>query len=828
MTNDISYYSDYYNDLFITHGGLFSKRSVDHFLNTFDTSVLSNRNLMFWKEIKSYSLRAIHTHDEVGERQPILLELFKKLKLGKNLNLLQSEGDILLRDFVVEVKQPTHLTLSSSIKSSGEPNDQQLIRAMKFRKKHWGILTNASEWQIFYISDFETNNLSNPFISFSLMDLFDDEKNGYKHIALFINLLKSQEFRSAMLNHSNDNKHRSTEGFSVTLNSILKNFEELRMSEADIDRSIELFFRLTFIFYCEDIGVLPRISRDYSKFDLRKSIAKNKKLELDDIQIALNAYSKQKWSKNKILSSGNESFWSDEWRTWISKNINTISRANAMSLWFDDSFNEYDMSEISSSDLCDAYQLCVKSDSDNVGTVYTSQGLSNYINSSILNNLSKPLQDGDLVFDPACGSGHLLKRIIFICEKIIPLKYRSLPKNEIIRIFCTKFLAGMDKNNTAILIAKINIWLSCVQRGKSLDPLNNFRQVNTLRHFKESFSNKSNQVSDFILGEGARYRIIVSNPPWSMVHSNHPEKWIANDEFWERHKDSISRQDNLAFNFAFLSNELLSKDGLALMIMPGVFFVGSTSKIRDHLADQIITYAPSVKNSAFESVSPTQNFGIITFSKKKREGDLRVAVGLDSSSLKYFTIPKETIFLPSVLKLKVPSLDSIFPTSTLLPLFSGYEDFLHFQFVLQKSTPTVLWKKGSKGNTINGEHLIDKRSATITKYLASSENRGSSHNPILLYPVTSSVFSNCSHKVIKLDLSDSNLAKAKLLIEYFNSEFFNRIIRILRTNKSVQSAILNIIGLPNSDLLSLEKQYDLLMKTDSVLNKVQKKFKRAS
>ena len=581
MICDVSYFSDHFNDLFITHGGLFSKRSVNHFLSTFNDSCLSKTELDTWAEFKSYSLRAINTHDEVSERQPVLLELFKKLKLGRDLSLLQSEGDILLRDFVVEVKQPTHLNLSSSSKHSGESNDQQLIRAMRFRKKHWGILTNASEWQLFYISDFDSDQISNPFISFSLIDLFDDEKNGYRQIAFFINLIRSQEFRMAVLNHSRTNKHKSTESFSVTLNKILKNLTDLKMSENDIDMSVELLFKLSFIFYCEDIGILPRIKREYSKYDLRKAIEKKKILDASDIKLVLSAYSKQKWSDKYLTVSGNDIFWSLEWERWLEKNIKTLSRADVSRLWMDEDFSEFDMSEISSSDLCDSYQLCVKSDSENVGTVYTSQGLSNYINASVLNNLNKPLNDGDLVFDPACGSGHLLKRIIFICEKIIPIKYKSLTKNEMVRLFCTNHLAGMDKNKTAVLIAKINIWLSCVEKGVSLDPLANFQQINTLEHFKKSFSLTSNNIAEFIIGKGQRFKIIVSNPPWSMVHSQHPEKWIANDIFWKKHKDKISRQDNLAFNFAYLSSELLCDNGVAIMVLPGVFFVGSTSKIRD-------------------------------------------------------------------------------------------------------------------------------------------------------------------------------------------------------------------------------------------------------
>lgn len=828
MSNDISFYSDYYSDPFITHGGLFSKRSIDYFLTCAKSDKLGGKYIQPWHEIKRHCLKAINTHDEVKERQPILLELFRQLKLGKNLGLLQAEGDILLRDFVVEVKQPSNLSLSSSSKTQSELNDQQLLRAMKYRKKHWGILTNAAEWQFFYISDFDSESISNPFISFSLIDLFDDEQNGKNQIILFINLLSSPEFRQSLLIHSNENKFRSTESFSVNLNRTISSLTDLGANEETIDLSVELIFKLTFLFYCEDIGVLPRIAREYAPYDLRKSASAGKKITKDAIKKSLKAFASQKWSTTILKESGNEVFWDNSFGSWIDTNFDLLVRSGFHEIWFNSNFDEYDMSEISSSDLCDAYQVCVKSDSENVGTVYTSQGLSNYINSSILHNLTKPLKDGDLVFDPACGSGHLLKRIIFICERLLPAKYKVLSKNEMVEVFCTKFLSGMDKNKTAVLIAKINIWLSCVQKGKSLQRLDNFNQVNTLEHFKKAFIEDKNSINNFILGEGKRFKIIVSNPPWSMVHSNHPEKWIAKDVFWNKHKDNISRQDNLAFNFAFLSHKLLCDDGISVMIMPGVFFVGSTSKIRDYLLDYTVSYAPSVKNIAFASVSPTQNFGVITFGKTISKESVRVVTGIDTDTLSYFDITRSLILLPDAQRKKLAGMDRIFPTRSLLPLFSSYEDYLHYSFILTNSAPCDIWQKGSKGKPVNGEHLLEKKSAKTTKFLVGSENRGSSPNPILLYSVSKQVFTKCSHKVIKLDLKDSSLKEVDHLVEYFNSEFFNRIIRILRTSKSVQSAILNVIGMPQKNLMTLQSQYELLKKTDKIINKIKQKSNKAA
>lgn len=806
MINDVIYHNDFYSDLFITHGGLLSKRVIENYLSQNKSKKLDPEVLSKWNIVKKYVLHAIHTHDEVRERQPILADLFKTLKLGIDIKPLQTEGDLLLRDFIVEVKQPSILSNSSVQRVSAESNDQQLIRAMKFRDKKWGLLTNSAEWQFFYKSDFDNVGLSHPFISFSLIDMIHDEANSFSQICLFINLLTSRELRHFLIKSSNENKNLATESFSSGLRRIVTDIKSLGYDEDEVNQVIEFVFKLTFIFYCEDIGVLPRHERAYNIYDVRKNFIKLKKIDFTMVNQSLKAFSQQKWSSVKIKESGNSIFWDSSIEDWIKENAKILNQVNVYSLWFDSNFVELDMSEISSSDLCDVYQNCVHYESENVGTVYTSQGLSSFVNSTIIKNLKLPLKDGDIVLDPACGSGHLLKRLIFICDKLLPLEHKHLSKGEAISLFCKKHIAGIDKNPTAIFIAKINLWLSCAQKGVSLDVLNNLQHDDTLKRYKNAFSQKDKHLSHFLDGLGLRVKAIVSNPPWSMVFGNHPDKWIATDEFWNERKSNISRQDNVAFNFTYLSYDILDPDGVAAIILPGVFFVGSSVKVRDFLIDKITAYAPSAKNSDFRSVDPSQNFGVVAFRKKPREEKdiIKVYLGIDSGDLTSVKIKSNIFKLPLLRKKESKELETKFVTNTLLPLFSSSKDVVNFEEIITNSVATTKWTKGNKGNKINGDALEKIKANSITKKLVCSENRGNSTQPIKLHPVSSKNFDDCSHKVIKLDLDSFTSKETSQFYDYFNSQFFNNIIKMLRTSKSVQSAILNIIGIPNKELASLQ------------------------
>lgn len=809
---DTTTFRDIFNDLFITHGGLFSKRVVRDWLD----SSAKGKGHRQWKLIKQFVLDSINTHDEVSERQPVLKCLFEELKLGVDIKPLRREGDLLLRDYIVEVKQPSHLEISSIAYSTSELNDLQLLRAMKHHDKNWGILTNGAEWQFVFGGD-EKEGLGVPFISFSVIDMIKNEELAEAHIDLFVSLLTNRSVRNHLLAESDRQKHLTTKSFSTCLSSIIKCASELGMAKSDLESVIQFSFRLSFIFYCEDLGILPRHSKDYSRFDVRKIFKKNKKFPVETVKYSLKAFAFQKWSRKKHDDSGNKEFWNTEIESWIDRNKQLITQLPFESICFDEKFLELDMSEISSSDLCDVYQNCITTGSDNVGTFYTSKGLSNFVNHLASSKLDFEMESGDIILDPACGSGHLLKRVLFLAPKILSKGKSFSSKADLVEKFCVEHLAGIDKNETAVFLTKMNLWLSCARPGKSLPRLSKIVQDNTLKRFEQAFSQQSNQVSSFLGNIGRRVVAVISNPPWSLIEGpTHPEKWVSDSFYWNSVKKSISAgKNNIALNFVYIAYSLLSKEGLGIFILPGVYFVGSDSNIRDFIDPYAIAYAPSSRNSDFNGVDSSQNYGIIAFRRVKNNEPVRIYFDVSTKMISDL-LPEEVRFLPRFRKQNLTALSSKFATNTLLPLFSDRTEIKVLLNLIEQTSPTLGWDKGNKNGKIKGESLSQLRdSSQVSKFLATPENRGNSSQ--ILDPVflQESQYSNCSHKVIRFNVNDKTIAYYRGLMKFFRSKDINKIIQCLRTSKSIQSAVLNLLGIPKStnaefgSFYNQEESYDV-------------------
>ena len=406
---------DIYTDLFITHGGLVSKKITQNRLATVNYNKVHDK----WKLIKRFVLDCVNTHNEVKERQVVLQKLFTILKLGQSIKPLQKEGDLLLRDFIVEVKQPSVLKLSRTESSSVEGNDSQLLRAMRYRKQHWGILTNGAEWQFVFVEDLNDPPLVLPFLSFSLLDMIKDEEVAKSQIALFISMLTNRQFRGAFISDSKKESSLAVRSFADGLKSIVSKSIELGYKQKKINELIEYIFKLTFLFYAEDLGALPRHSKNYRKYDIRARFRSKGKIELTHVSQALKLFSEQHWSINKINESGNSEFWSEELERWMSGKQRIFTQLNIHLLWFDKNGKELDISDISSSDLCDVYQSCVHYEDESVGTVYTNRNLSNLVNHWVSDRFGQELEEGDIILDPACGSGHLLKRMLYLVQKFL-------------------------------------------------------------------------------------------------------------------------------------------------------------------------------------------------------------------------------------------------------------------------------------------------------------------------------------------------------------------------------------------------------------------------
>lgn len=840
---DISYFRDIYTDFFITHGGLFSKKIIDEYLKTFTKTPPPE-----WPLIKNYVLEAIKTGKEVKQKQPILANLFDELKLGQDITPLPHEGDLLLRDFLVEIKQPFWLELSSVETHSLRANDQQLLQDLRSREKRWGILTNGDEWQFIFDESPEDNKyfFSIPFLSFSLIDMLKDEDRAYSQIWLFYKLLTDKEFRLKLLLDSNKSKHVRTCNFNTSFKAISDTASTLGQSPLFQQELIQLLFEVSFLFYAEDIGVLPRNSVEYHSFDIRKKIREGG-LNLTILFLALDAFATCRWSKGvekeSIRLYGNHEFSSLKYTDLLafiqndSKNLVVdkfqaifIHQLQIQRLWFDKNNNENDMSELYSSDFCDVYQNLIKTEKDkkadeSIGIHYTSKQLSNYINHRIGREISVPLKSGDIILDPSCGSGHLLKRIIFIIDKILDYSRANFTtKSDAVAYFCQHHLAGIDNDPNAVFITKLNLWLSCIQAGKPLPKLEKIICADTLKRYEDAFIKDSFCLSNFLGDLGSNVVAVVSNPPWSVIRGkDHQLNWVNNSKIWESRKSLLSCGDkNSSFYFAYITSQIINPDnGIGVIILPGVFFIGSRCLVRDFLIDKIRSYAPIMVNKQFGQVDPSQSFGIVTISnahkkdkkkEKKCEKDLekdskrkiKIDFDLDKKNTTSTYLSEDILFLPKKRKQQFPKTinKGMFPADTLLPIFLKQLDIPYFSNILKLIRPISFWSTGIKKASFTTDYLKklreSERKIHFSKmlYLGTPENRGNSEQKLIPVQLTEIEYNKCSNKIFRFKSIVKNEDEIENIVTYYKSSEMNKVIKYFSSIKSIQVAVLNLLGLP--------------------------------
>ena len=392
-------------------------------------------------------------------------------------------------------------------------------------------------------------------------------------------------------------------------------------------------------------------------------------------------------------------------------------------------------------------------------------------------------------------------------------------------------MAGIDVNETAVFITKINLWLSCVRPGVSLPYLPKIKVDNTLKRFEKAQLSSDFSLSEFLDGLGARVVGIVSNPPWSMIEGKeHPEKWISDSNYWQSVKTRISSgKNNTAYNFAFICNEILSEDSVGAIILPGVYFVGSDAKIRDELNSSTFAYAPMKKNRDFLGVDPSQNFGIIGIQKNAKIKNKKLYLGIDDDKLKSRVVSGSIVNLPEIRKKYLPELNKNFKCNTILPLVSSSQELKVMEILTNRTKSILDWSKGNKNKSIKGADLKNfntrKKKNTKGIYIATPENRGNSKTALTPVSLTEEEFKNCSHKVLKLQLLKGEDEQFDQLIDYYNSEEFNDVLNILRTSKSIQAATLNLLGIP-TELAPLSIQLEALAVGEELkfkINKIRKK-----
>ena len=215
------------------------------------------------------------------------------------------------------------------------------------------------------------------------------------------------------------------------------------------------------------------------------------------------------------------------------------------------------------------------------GAIYTPEFLADYLLSEI--ESQKPLEIGNKLCDPACGSGVFLvlayRRLI---EKERQKLGRELNPNELGEILETS-IYGVEREQDACYVAEFSLILTLLHYvdPPDLDKLQfKFPDLHNKQIFHMDFFDvEGKETAAGIWQQNLRFDFVVGNPPWSKrldpQHDEFAREWIKSARY------PTARWDT-AQAFSWLSMELLNANGIVGLLLPatGLF----TGKSKDYRA----------------------------------------------------------------------------------------------------------------------------------------------------------------------------------------------------------------------------------------------------
>jgi predicted type IV restriction endonuclease/methylase of polypeptide subunit release factors len=209
------------------------------------------------------------------------------------------------------------------------------------------------------------------------------------------------------------------------------------------------------------------------------------------------------------------------------------------------------------------------------GIYYTPQYIVNYI---IKNTLKAKIKNKSFeeilkvrILDPACGSGSFLIKVFDVLVEESKLKLKRDLTYEEKKKLMVNCIYGVDKDERACDIAKLNLSLKLATRGEKLPELHdNIKNGNSLID-----DSKTDAVHFFkweekfkeIIKEGG-FDIILGNPPYIRIQTLDEDSV----NFFNSHYKSATKNYDIYALFVEKGLSLLKKDGLLGFILPSKFF----------------------------------------------------------------------------------------------------------------------------------------------------------------------------------------------------------------------------------------------------------------
>lgn len=243
-------------------------------------------------------------------------------------------------------------------------------------------------------------------------------------------------------------------------------------------------------------------------------------------------------------------------------------------------------------------RLIREEEKKDLGQFYTPQEVVNYM----INSLG--LQPNSKVLDPTCGCG------VFLVSAYNYLK--RINKDAMKNIY------GVDLNESATKITRINLWLRNGRNLKSLKILeSNIKIGNSIVENKKIDKNGFDWKKEFkdVVNDG--FDFIIGNPPYVTLKNN--EEFDLNESIFSK----ISKgSTNCASLIIAKSFELLKENGKMAFVLPKTLLrVNSYSKLRQHILENSKILHIFDLGTFFKDVRGEQIILILQKTKNKKEID---------------------------------------------------------------------------------------------------------------------------------------------------------------------------------------------------------------